>query len=198
MKIRLKYNSPLILSYTFFCLLIVLLSTFLFGENKMGGLNDIQIYFSVGGGFDWSHPVAYFRLFSHIAGHADFPHFFGNFMLILLLGPILEEKYGWKLLLFMILVTAFLTGLIQTIFLSGALLGASGIVFLLIVLSSLMNFKTGDIPITFILVTLLYVGKEFFSAAANPNDGISHFAHILGGICGGVFGFLEGRKDVDE
>lgn len=198
MKIRLKYNSPLILSYTFFCLGVVLISTIFYGGED-GRLNTLQYYFSVGGmEINWANPITYFRLFSHIAGHADFAHFFGNFMLILLLGPILEEKYGWKLLLFMILVTAFLTGLIQTFVFSGLLLGASGIVFLLIVLSSLMNFKTGDIPITFILVTFLYVGKEIFHATQSPGDGISQFAHIMGGFCGGIFGFLEGRQDVDE
>ena len=39
-------------------------------------------------------PMTYVRLFTHVLGHVDWEHFIGNMMYILLLGPMLEEKYG--------------------------------------------------------------------------------------------------------
>ena len=42
--------------------------------------------------------------------------FVNNFLYILLIGPMIEEKYGSKNLTIMILVTAIITGIINMIF----------------------------------------------------------------------------------
>jgi rhomboid protease GluP len=59
---------------------------------------------------------------------------------------------------------------------------------MLIILSSFVNIKKGSIPLTFILVALLYIGREVASGLLS-NDNISQFTHIAGGVCGAVFGF---------
>jgi len=183
---RIKYNAPVVLTYTLICVAVLLISDFLRADFKQ--------LFSVGASFgSFSDPIEYFRLFSHIAGHADWAHLMGNFSFILLIGPILEEKYGSAKLLVMILTTGLLTGILNVIMFDSGLLGASGIVFMMIVLSSISNVKDGAIPLTFILVTALYVGTEVINSL-DPTDNISQFAHIFGGICGGVFGFIAKRE----
>lgn len=98
----------------------------------------------------------------------------------------------------MIGVTALVTGLIQVIFFPRTLLlGASGIVFMLILLSSFTNHQKGKIPVTLIVVALIYLSGEIINAIANPNDGISQMAHLIGGTCGMVFGWLI-TKEKDE
>ena len=192
---RLKYNSPVIISYTLICCIVSILITTLDGDTsvtqKIGPIGQI---FSVGGDFDFSNPISYFRIFSHIIGHINLMHFFNNFMLILLIGPILEEKYGSNKLLLMILSTAIITGIIQTLFFGSLLLGASGIAFMMIVLISMSNFKSGEVPITFLLIAFLYLGKEVLESFSVQKDSVSHFAHITGGICGGIFGFIDSSK----
>lgn len=90
------------------------------------------------------------------------------------------------------LVTAFVTGILNVLFFPTGLMGASGIVFMLILLVSFTNVSAGQIPVTFILVALLFIGKEVIqSTEANQ---ISEAAHIIGGICGGVFGFKGIRR----
>ena len=65
------------------------------------------------------------RLFTHVLGHAGYSHYMGNMLLLLLVGPPLEEKYGSRTLLLTIAVTALVTGLAQFIFFpQTALLGA--------------------------------------------------------------------------
>jgi membrane associated rhomboid family serine protease len=113
----------------------------------------------------------------------------GNFSFILLIGPILEEKYGSKMLLSLIFFTALVTGILNAVFFNNALLGASGIVFMMILLVSFANVQKGKIPLTFILVALLYLGQEVYQAVSSA-DNISQFAHIIGGICGGIFGYV--------
>jgi membrane associated rhomboid family serine protease len=91
------------------------------------------------------------------------------------------------------LVTAITTGILNILVVKTGLYGASGIVFMLILLSSFTNIRKGEMPITFILIIALYIVREFINAL-NP-DTISQLAHIAGGICGGLFGFLFARRD---
>ncbi|WP_338393950.1 rhomboid family intramembrane serine protease [Fulvitalea axinellae] len=182
---KVTYNSPVVLTFTFASALVLILN-----EVTAGAMTP---YFSVGGTMNWASPLDYFRLFSHVLGHADWAHLFGNFTFILLIGPILEEKYGGGKLLGMILVTALVTGLCNVFFFSNGLLGASGIVFMMILLGSIVNAERGTIPLTFILVAVLFLGKEI--ADIFRDDQVSQAAHIIGGICGAAFGFfLIGEK----
>lgn len=181
---RIEYNAPVILT-------LVLVSTVV---QLLSELPGIRYLFSVGPGFNALNIVEYFRLFSHVIGHANWAHLIGNMTYILLLGPMLEEKYGSKRMLMMVLVTAGVTGLLNALLFYNALLGASGIVFMLILLSSVVNMKSGRIPLTFVLVVVLFLGQEIISSL--KPDQVSQFAHIVGGIFGGLFGFglLPGKK----
>ena len=40
------------------------------------------------------NPLTWLRFFTHVLGHAGWAHYMGNMAYILLLGPMLEEKYG--------------------------------------------------------------------------------------------------------
>ena len=133
-------------------------------------------------------PHAYVGLFTHILGHESWEHLLGNFMLILLIGPILEERHGSLTLLVMILVTALVTGLANLAFSSNALLGASGVAFMMVLLASMANVRAGEIPLSFIAVAVIYMGGEI--AHSFQADHISHLAHLVGGAVGAGFGFL--------
>ena len=111
-----------------------------------------------------------------------------NFLYILLIGPMIEEKYGSKNLTIMILMTAIITGIINMIFTNKKILGASGIVFMLIILSSFVNITTGKVPITLILICIFYVVNEIISGIFKK-DNISHMGHLIGALCGFIFGF---------
>ncbi len=180
---KIEYNAPVILTYALLASVILLV-------NQM--FVNIMPVFTVYPEISLTDPLWYVRLFSHVLGHGSWEHLVSNFTIILLVGPILEEKYGSKDLLLMIVVTAFVIGLLQVFFFPNALLGASGIAFMLILLSSYTRTRSGGIPLSFLLIVILFLGKELFHAISE-NDQISQFAHIIGGILGGIFGFiLEG------
>jgi membrane associated rhomboid family serine protease len=128
-------------------------------------------------------------IFTHIIGHANWTHLVSNFSVILLIGPILEELYGSLALLLMIIITAMVTGVLNILFFPSNLLGASGVVFMMILLASFTNFSKGEIPLTFILILALYLGRELFTSF--QDNRISEFAHIVGGFCGSLFGFFR-------
>lgn len=135
------------------------------------------------------NPLTYVRLVGHVLGHANLEHFLGNMLLLLVIGPPLEEKYGSGPLALGVLVTAVLSGVLQILlFPSSALLGASGIVFMMIMLASLSGMKNNKIPLTLILVALLYLGQEVYSMLF-VRDNVANLMHIVGGACGTVFGY---------
>lgn len=173
-KVRLVYNAPVILTYTLLAVLVLSADYVLDGRL-------IPLFFTAG---RW--PMSPLGIILHVLGHANWQHLFSNFIFILLVGPLLEEKYGSKKILFMILATAFFTGVLNLLLFSTALVGASGIVFMMLILSSFANARSGEIPITFIFASVFYIGGEIATAFAN--DGISQFGHVIGGLAGGIFG----------
>jgi membrane associated rhomboid family serine protease len=181
---KVKYNSPVVLTFVFLCTLVLALNQLLFH-------NLIQMWFSAPGKVTFSSSSArdWIDLVTHVIGHADWNHLTANLLIILIVGPMLEDIYGsWSLLL-MMFITAFITGGINALFFTNGLLGASGIVFMMILLASFTNFRKGEVPLTFILVLIFYLGNEIISSF--QNDGVAHFVHIIGGLCGSVFGFFR-------
>ena len=119
----------------------------------------------------------YLSNFTYIFGHVDTLHLVGNLSIILLLGPLIELKYGTKRMLIMTLSTAGLTAILHTLLWDNGLLGA------------LLNSRGNEIPFTFILIVLLYLGQEIYSSF--QKDNISHFAHLFGGAMGAFWGFFR-------
>jgi membrane associated rhomboid family serine protease len=184
---KIKYNAPTVLSFTFISAVLLLLNQTIFR-----GLTQTWFMVSGRGGFHFGSLRSWVTLFTHVLGHADINHFLSNFSFILLIGPILEENYGSRGLLIMIALTALITGALNVLFFPSFLLGASGVVFMMILLASFTNFNKGEIPLTFILVLILYVGRELINSF--KSDNISEFAHIVGGFCGSLFGFFRPVK----
>jgi membrane associated rhomboid family serine protease len=185
MKIR--YNAPV--SLTFALIALVILAA---DQLTRGGLVSLLFTAPPRGGFRLANPLTYVRILLHPLGHANWTHYMSNFAFILLLGPGLEEKYGSGSVLFMIFVTALVTGVLNVLFLPTGLMGASGIVFMMILLTSFANIRAGELPVSFIMVVLIFLAKEIVNAFRENT--ISEFAHIVGGILGSLFGFIRPPK----
>jgi len=182
MKLKISFNSPVILIFTFICAAAL-------GLNILTGGRTNHFLFSTYHS-SMTDPLAYIRIIAHVFGHANWDHFLGNITLILIVGPLLEEKYGSSDILGVILVTAIITGVVNNMMFPGVrLLGASGVAFSLILLSSFTSIKNGEIPMTFILVALIYILGEVISAVT-ISDNVSNITHIIGGTTGAVLGFL--------
>lgn len=178
-KIRLSFNSPVILGFTLACFIVLIL-------DKVTGSASTRAFFSVYRS-SLASPFTYIRFFGHVLGHASWDHFFGNIMMLLVVGPLLEEKYGSANILFVILATALVTGVINFIFFPHVqLLGASGVVFAFILLASLTSIEEEKIPLTFILVALIYIGQQVYDGIF-IRDNVSNLTHILGGIVGSAW-----------
>lgn len=180
-KYKISLNSPVVLVFVFLCCVATLLGT-ITGEYITQLL--FMTYHS-----SLANPMTYLRFVTHVFGHSGWGHLLTNASYLLLLGPMLEEKYGHKAIIQVIVVTAIITGLINYIFFwNTGLYGASGVVFAFILLASFTGFKEGEIPLTFILVAVIFIGQQVYEGIT-VNDDISNMAHIVGGLIGGIMGY---------
>lgn len=182
---KISFNAPVILGFTAICFIALALDVVTGGSSN-------RLLFSVYRS-SLADPFTYIRFIGHIFGHGGWEHLIGNIMLILVVGPLLEEKYGSANLLFVILATALVTGIVHFIFFPRVqLLGASGVVFALILLSSFTRLKEGGIPLTFLLVAVIYIGGQVYEGIF-IRDNVSNLTHILGGIVGAGLGYVMNR-----
>ena len=178
--VRLQYNSPVVLSFALASFLALFFSIWTGGESNH---KFFSVYHS-----SLADLLTYPRFVLHVLGHTDYTHFIGNIMIILVVGPPLEEKYGGRSLAWAIFLTALVSGMIHWLFFPGiSLLGASGVVFMMIVMSSLAGMRDGCIPITLVLVAILYLGGEIVDGLL-LRDTVSQLTHVIGGICGALLG----------
>ena len=160
---KVSINAPVTLAYVFvsFVILVIGLVT---------GGRSTQLLFMT-----WHSsllsPLTWLRFFTHVLGHAGWAHYMGNMAYILLLGPMLEEKYGTARIIEVIAMTVLITALVNYIFFpSSALCGASGVVF------------------AFILAAVFYIGQQA-AQGLFVRDQISQLSHIIGGLVGACAGF---------
>jgi GlpG protein len=184
--LKITFNSPVILTFVALCFIVTLIGVI------TGGTITQQFFMTYHSSL--ASPLTYLRLFTHVLGHSGWQHFIGNASYLLLLGPMLEEKYGSKILVEIILITAVITGIVNYIlFPHVALYGASGVVFAFIILASFTGFRNGEIPVTFILVAIIYIGQQVYEGVTVTDD-ISNMAHIIGGFVGSFVGYNLNKK----
>lgn len=183
---KITFNSPVILSFAAVCFVVMLLNY------VTGGASNRAVFMTYHSSL--ASPMTYLRFFTHVLGHAGWEHFIGNMAYILLLGPMLEEKYGSAKIMQVIAITAVVTGVINYVFFwNVALCGASGVCFAFILLASFTSFREGEIPLTVILVAVIFLGQQIYEGLVVQND-IANMAHVLGGIVGGIIGFTLNKK----
>lgn len=180
-KIRITINSPVIIGIVAISFIATLLNYITLGtSNKAIFMTYRSSLLS---------PLTWLRAFTHIFGHGDWTHLIGNMSYLLLIGPMLEEKYSSKTLLYVVAITALGTSLVNFVFFPHVgLCGASGVVFAFMILASFTSFNEGEIPLTFILVSVLFIGQQIWEGIT-VRDNISNMAHIVGGIIGGILGY---------
>lgn len=184
--LRITFNAPVVLGFVF-------LSFFAMIANRITmGFSNRLLFMTYHSSL--LSPLTYLRFFTHVLGHSGWAHFIGNASYLLLLGPMLEQKHGSAKILEIILITALMTGVVNYfLFWNVALCGASGVVFAFILLTSFTEFREGEIPLSVILVALIFIGQQVYEGLAVHNN-VSNLSHVIGGLVGGVIGYALNKK----
>ena len=185
-KLHISFNSPVVLTF------VVLSCAVMIRNYATGGKSNEILFVTYRSGI--LNPMTWIRFFTHVLGHLGWEHYINNMMMILITGPMLEEKYGSRAIIEVILLTGLVVGIVNWAFFPGvALCGASGVVFAFILMTSFTGFKEGEIPLTVILVALIFIGEQVYEGMF-IQDNVSQMAHIVGGFVGATAGYMLNKK----
>lgn len=185
--ITLKYNAPVTLTFALLSLLALAL-----GELTDGWTTQNLFCFYKSSLSDY---LTYPRAVLHVLGNTSLTTCTGNIIVLLVIGPAAEERFGSAKVLTAVLLTAIAGALIMWfLFPDATLMGASGVLFMMMVLASFASMRGGAIPITLILVLILYLGSEVVQAISGQ-AGLQELTHIAGGVVGMLLGFAFSRGE---
>jgi len=181
-----EFSSPVTLGFALASLLVLAL-------HRLTGGASTRALFAVYRS-PLSDPLFYPRLLLHVLGHSGFSHYAANMGLLLVLGPPAEKRFGSRAFLLFIALTALVTGAFHLLLSpQGMALGASGVVFMLILLSAASGREAGRLPLTLLLVAAIFLGREIADGLFRK-DGVCQLIHVIGGLCGALIGLVYGRK----
>jgi membrane associated rhomboid family serine protease len=188
-----EIDAPFSLIFSLICVLVQSFS-FIFGSSFA------TTYFGVPSlsGFDFLSLLSYFRIISQIFGHSNWQHLSGNITYVLLIGPNCEREFGCYKICVIVFLTAISSSLAHIFFgpRNSIQLGASGVVFMFILLNSLVENKSNHIPLTFICQLGIWCTKEVVAHLFDQDGGISHIAHLTGALVGTLSGYyLQQQKE---
>ena len=134
----------------------------------------------------------------YVFGHTSCSHLAHNMAIFLVVAPPLESKLGWRTLASKIAITAVAGSLFNAACSDTGLVGASGVIFALCLLTPMVacaDLRSNEVPACFVALAAVKLGGEVVQLASSGGDGISHAAHLVGGVCGSVLGFLGREGD---
>ena len=159
-KVKISFNAPVTLGIFLICFVVTIIGITTHGRSTQF---LFMTYHS-----SLANPLTYLRFFTHIFGHDGINHFIGNATYLLLLGPLLEEKYGSMNLIKMVCVTAFITGIINYVVSPNtALCGASGIVFAFIVFSSSGRIYSSSSSVRDLILAVSLIKRKLIKPVLN-------------------------------
>lgn len=155
-KKGLSFNCPLTLAF-------VIIAFFVHLSYQTSFSREVQSIFVLHGNFDWNDIRDLLSLFLYIfSDDGRWSNISYSMMLIVLIGPIVEERIGTLQLAIAVTVTAIITGIVYVLLFNHNTYGPTCIAYLLIFLASFVNVRKGEIPMSFILVlvVVIFIGAE--------------------------------------
>ena len=188
--ITLKYNAPITLTFALLSLLALALNELTDGWTTQ---NLFSFYKS-----PLSDYLTFPRAILHVLGNTSLTACTANIIVLLVIGPAAEERFGSAKVLFAILLTAIAGSLLVWFFFPEAsIMGANGVLFMMMVLASFASMRGGAVPITLLLVLILFLGSEVVQTISGA-AGLPELTHIVGGAIGLLLGLIFSRGGVEE
>ena len=184
------YNAPVTLTFALLSRLALALNELTDGWKTQ----NLFCFFKS----SFSDYLTYPRAVLHVLGNTSLTTCTGNIIVLLVVGPAAEERFGSAKVFFAVLLTALAGAAIMWfLFPEATIMGASGVLFCMMMLTSFASVRRGAIPITLILVIILYLGSEVLQALTGT-AGLPELTHIAGGVVGLVLGLAFSRGGAAE
>ena len=193
---KLTFDFPVTVTFVIVSLVLFLLDVYAFKGKMFSSILICHGSKQALVPFNFKSPADFAGLFFYVFGNVGWEMLFANLTIILLLGQILEERYGSVMLGPMMFISTMISGVLTACISTVPLTGAGCIIFMMAVLVSLTELTKKRIPLSCLLVFVLFLSFEIFRAAkgSSGQDAMQKVCGVLiemiGGICGSIFGFL--------
>ena len=189
-KIKFSYDSPVALSFAIITVLVYLLNTLVL-KGKIDSFFYAPTAASGEFAFNFKEAASYLRLVLYQFGYFDLYFLFRDLIIILLLGQILEERYGSVIMGLMMFFSSLFSGVLNACFCTGKIYGAASIVIMMVFLNTLTSISKKNVSILSVATIALVVCSEFFTKS---HGFLGVIVSVAGGLCGSLFAFLASPK----
>ncbi|MCR5284476.1 MAG: rhomboid family intramembrane serine protease [Treponema sp.] len=189
-NLKFSYDAPVTLTFVLISAILFILSTYVIKSGAVSILLASPTSQTGNLPFIVKQPLSYLRLLLYIFGSSDINVLLSNLIMIVMLGPAMEERYGSVIIGLMIFVSALFSGVLNACFSADSLLGALPVICMMVFLNAFMAFSKKTVPLTFIFVIVLIAFMQIFSGTG----AVKFFICIAGGLCGSLFAFLTSPK----
>lgn len=204
-KFKVRYDSPVTLTVTILTVLLFIIDSAL-----LKGKMSEAVFTSYGTlsdkAFASSNALSYIRILLHVFGTTSWSALLINSAFFLLIGTVLEDRYGSVIFALMIFISALVSGVIG-IFSPLDMCGATPVIFMMIFLSAVTMISKRNLQISWVLIMVLYTAYSMATAfekngALIEGNGfirffqsnISTFICMAAGVASSLFGFLSSPK----
>jgi membrane associated rhomboid family serine protease len=185
------FQSSPIVKKLFWANIIIFLFT-LIGQNVIGF--PVMNYLAL---FPYDSPnFSYYQFITSIFMHAGVVHLLFNMLALLSFGPDVENQLGERKFLIFYMIMGLGASLLQMALVEGALIGASGAIFGILVYFTMYNPKTKlslfllPIFVEARKMLLFMIGLEVIMAFV-AKDGVGHWVHLGGALTGFILYKLD-------
>lgn len=193
---KLTFNFPVTVTFVIVATVLFLFDIFVFKGKIYSSILTCQGSKQAAIAFDFKSATDWTSLLLFVFGNSKWELFFTNQIIILLLGQILEERYGSVMLALMMFISILVSGVLTACISTVPLSGAGCVIFMMAVLVSLTELTKKRIPLSCVLVFVLFLSFEIYkningvsgSNILQKTCGV--IIEMIGGICGSIFGFL--------
>jgi rhomboid protease GluP len=178
------FNCPITLAF----LVVVFIVQLAFQTNFSDLFHNL---FSVSKPFEWANSSSYLSLLLFVfSDDGKWQNISNPLLLIVLIGPIVEERVGPIQLVVAGIATTLITSLLHAILFSSNLYGPTCLAYMLVFMASYVNVRKGHAPLSFILVLVLVV---LVSADQWTEDLRTAFPMITGSLMGWFWARMTSR-----
>lgn len=191
-KIKVAVDAPVTIGFVLICFFIFVIDSF-FAKGFLSA-NVFNSPTNAKGAFPFivSEPLMYAKLILYVFSTNSIQLLVLNMLLIVLLGPEMEQKYGSVIIGIMILISALFSGVLNVCFCSQPIQGCLSVIFMLAFLNVFYAIVQNKLTVSSIIVFVLVFVYEFFQKSDNGVIGI--LISICGGLCGSLIAFLSSPK----
>ena len=184
---RLVVNTPVVLLYVTLCVIVYPIVHYLNLEHQL----------TVHSGWNPNSIQCHTAMLTHMITHRRFADVRENLTALLLVGPSVERSLGSLHLLWLMLVVALGSATAHMLVVGHdgpALQGASAIVLACILMHSMESANKGQIPVSFFLTAILFLGDDIYHLVYKQRDLRTPLVLWTGAVVGAVMGWTVLRR----